>query len=113
MTSEPRRHIRVSEFRFQIPRRNGDGNLPGTAPYELAWTDAFIDEDTGDRYELAYVLEQLEAQGWDVHDLLKGRGTFRETVERLPLAIRRSVCRLEIRPPATHRPQPSAALRKR
>ena len=52
---------------------------------QLGWTDAFIDDETGDRYELAYVLEQLEAQGRDVHDLLKGRGTFRETVQRLPL----------------------------
>ncbi|MDE2867632.1 MAG: hypothetical protein OXR64_14055 [Chloroflexota bacterium] len=84
MTSEPRRHIRVSEFRFQIPRRNGEGTFP-VPRHQLAWTDAFIDEETGDRYELAYVLEHLEAEGWDVHDLLKGRGTFRETVERLPL----------------------------
>ena len=101
MSSEPRRHIRVSEFRFQIPRRNGEGTF--TVPrYQLGWTDAFIDEETGDRYELAYVLEQLEAQGWDVHDLLKGRGTFRETVERLPLPYGGNSSR-ETRRPATHR----------
>ena len=84
MTRESRHHIRVSEFRFEIPCRCGEGTF-SIPRHQLGWVNSFIDESTGDRYELTYVLEQLEAQGWDVHDLLKGRGVFRETVDRLPL----------------------------
>ena len=51
----------------------------------LNWTTEFEDPDTGEKYELEYVLAELEKQGWDVHDLTKGRGTFREQVKRLPL----------------------------
>ncbi len=84
MSQHPPRHIRVSEFRFDIPRRGGAGTF-SVPRHLLGWTDTFIDEATGERYDLAYVLAQLHAQGWDVHDLTKGRGTFRETVQRLPL----------------------------
>jgi hypothetical protein len=83
--SEPaRRHIRVSELRLRIPRRSGNGTFE-FPKHLLNWTDTFEDPATGEVYELAYVLEQLEAQGWDVHELMKGRGEFREQVERLPL----------------------------
>ncbi len=74
----------MSEFRLRIPRKNGDGYFEFPR-HMLHWTTEFEDPDTGEKYELEYVLAELERQGWDIHDLTKGQGTFRESVERLPL----------------------------
>lgn len=84
MTKDSRSHIRVSEFRFEIPRRTSEGHF-SVPRHQIGWAEYFVDESTGEKYELSYVLEQLQAQGWDVHDLLKGKGQFRDTVDRLPL----------------------------
>ncbi len=84
MSKEPTHHVRVAELRLRIPRRDGSGHFE-LPRHMLHWTTTFRDSETGESYDLDYVLDELAKQGWDIHDLTKGRGVFRDPVARLPL----------------------------
>ena len=84
MAKSDRHHIRVSEMRLHVPRRERDG-LFEFPKHMLGWSHQLRDPATGEVFELNYILSELEKQGWDVHELTKSAGTFRERVERLPL----------------------------
>ena len=80
----PRGHIRVSELRLRIPRRDGSGTFE-IPKHELRWAREFVDVETGEVYDLGYVANALTEQGWDIHELQRGSMIFGPTVERLPL----------------------------
>ena len=50
----------------------------------LAWTD-LIECECGHEMDVDKVLEALHSQGWNVHDLIRGRGHFHERVKSLPM----------------------------
>ena len=84
MADSDRHHIRVSEMRLRVPRREGDGHFE-FPKHMLHWSQELRDPTTGEVFDLEYVLAELEKQGWDVHELTKARGKFRQRVQRLPL----------------------------
>ena len=84
MSDSARHHIRVSELRLRVPRRESDGYFE-FPKHMLHWSQELRDPATGEVFDRAYVLAELEKQGWDPHELTKGEGTFRQRVQRLPL----------------------------
>ena len=51
---------------------------------QLNWASEFACV-CGHVHDLESVLEQLEQRGWNVHDLIRARGSFREPVPNLPM----------------------------
>lgn len=51
---------------------------------QLNWSSEFACA-RGHAHDLESVVEQLERQGWNVHDLIRARGSFREPVPNLPM----------------------------
>lgn len=54
------------------------------AKSQLRWVEDFSCAN-GHVQDLDGVLEKLHAKGWNVHDLARGRGAFREAIPNLPL----------------------------
>ncbi len=61
-----------------------DGHELSIRKARLRWTDSF-GCSCGIELTLSEVLEQLHEQGHDVHDLARGRGSFRDRVRGLPM----------------------------
>jgi len=79
----PSNKPRSSEMRFHVPCSECavDLSIRKTA---LAWTESF-ECTRGHVNEAAAVMAALSRQGWNVHDLTRGRGTFRQRVQSLPM----------------------------
>ena len=50
----------------------------------LAWTES-VEGPCGHPMAIDLVLKDLHSQGWNVHDLVRGRGKFQERVPSLPM----------------------------
>jgi hypothetical protein len=74
---------RVREMRMQVSCDSCGEPLVVTKA-QLNWSSEFTCV-CGHVHDLAWVVEQLEHQGWNVHDLIRGRGSFREPVANLPM----------------------------
>ena len=74
---------RVREMRMQVACESCGESLTVTKA-QLNWATEFRCA-CGHSHDLASVVEQLESQGWNIHDLIRARGKFREPVESLPL----------------------------
>lgn len=77
------RRARSLEKRFVV-RCVECGDDIGILKSQVRWTDEFPG-GCGHIVRLEEVTKQLAKQGWDVHELTKGRGSFRERVTSLPL----------------------------
>ena len=74
---------RAPEMRFTL-RCGACGERYDVTKSQLRWSDR-VACAKGHVHELAEMLELLHEQGWNVHDLVRARGDFREIVTGLPL----------------------------
>ena len=74
---------RAPEMRMSVACRECGDSLVITKA-QLNWATEFSC-DSGHAHQLDVVMGELEKGGWNVHDLIRGRGAFREPVANLPL----------------------------
>lgn len=79
----PSNKPRSGEMRFHVPCHVCGEDL-AIRKSAVAWTDSF-ECPRGHVNDAEAILHALSAQGWNVHDLVRGRGTFRERVRSLPM----------------------------
>ena len=79
----PSNKPRSGEKRFRVPC-DTCGDTVEIRKSILAWTDS-IECSCGHVLNVDEILIALHSQGWNVHDLIRGRGTFQERVRSLPM----------------------------